>query len=369
MSIENAGPPTPGNTPPEARRSWRDHFHGERFHADGDFARRCIIAILLVALALFLWKIVDVLLLLFAAILLAVLLRSFADLLAARTPISERWSLTSATLTIAVVLVVLVVLFGAQVATQLSSVAQRIPEAINSVGTRLDIPNAAASAEAAIRSGTGGLVSRMARFGYTALGALANLALVCVAAIYLAAEPALYLHGAAKLLPPSQHERFIDAMSAAGRALRLWVGGQLVSMSIVGVMSSLAYWAIGLPSPLGLGVIAALADFIPFVGPILGAFLPVVFSLNIGTGALLWTLAAIIAIQQIEGNVIVPLIQKRAVSMPPVLVLFAIVAFGLTFGPLGVILAVPLAAAIIVLVKKLWIREALGEETELPGER
>jgi predicted PurR-regulated permease PerM len=267
------------------------------------------------------------------------------------------------------VLLVLIALFGAQVATQLTNVAQRIPDAIDSLGARLDIPNAAASAEEAIRAGTGGLVSRMARFGYTAIGGLANLLLVCVAAIYLAAAPALYVHGAAKLLPPSQHERFIDAMSATARALRLWVGGQLVSMTIVGVMSTFAYWLIGLPSPLGLGFIAALTDFIPFVGPILGAFLPVVFSLNIGTGALLWTLAAVITIQQIEGNVVMPLIQRRAVSMPPVVALFAIVAFGLVFGPLGVILAVPLAAAIIVLVKKLWIREALGEETELPGEK
>ena len=139
-------------------------------------------------------------------------------------------------------------------------------------------------------------------------------------------------------------------------------------MMLIGVVSGLAFWWIGLPSPLALGLIAGVTNFIPFLGPILGTIPALVFAVTMDLATVLWTLGAVLVIQQLEGNVITPFIQQRAVSMPPALVLFAIVAFGVVFGWLGVFLAVPLAVALTVLVKKLWIRQTLGEQTTVPGE-
>ena len=139
-------------------------------------------------------------------------------------------------------------------------------------------------------------------------------------------------------------------------------------MTIVGVASFVAYRWVGLPSPLALAIIAALSNFVPFLGPLVGAVPALIFALAIDLETVLWTGAAVLIIQQIEGNLLTPIIQRRAVLMPPVVVLFSIVVFGFLFGILGVLLAVPLAVAITVLVKKLWIRQALKEETELPGE-
>lgn len=151
-------------------------------------------------------------------------------------------------------------------------------------------------------------------------------------------------------------------------ALRLWFGGQILSMSLVGILSGLAFWWIGLPSPLALGIISGVMDFIPFIGPIFGAIPALILASTVDTTAVLWTLGAVIVIQQLEGNVLMPVIQRHAVELPPALGLFAIVIFGLLFGFIGVFLAVPLTVAIMVLVKKLWIRETLGETTTLPGE-
>ena len=189
-----------------------------------------------------------------------------------------------------------------------------------------------------------------------------------VAAIYIAADPTLYRRGVAMLLPPNQHERIFDAMDVTGSALRMWFAGQLAAMLLIGVVSGLAYWWIGLPSPLALGIITGLTNFIPFIGPILGAIPALIFALAIDVETVLWTAGATVAIQQLEGNVVTPLIQRQAVLMPPALALFAIVIFGLLFGLLGVFLAAPLAVALLVLVKKLWVRETLGEHTVVPGE-
>jgi predicted PurR-regulated permease PerM len=83
----------------------------------------------------------------------------------------------------------------------------------------------------------------------------------------------------------------------------------------------------------------------------------------------LWTLLLYVAIQQVESNLITPLVQRQAVSLPPAVTLFAVVAFGLLSGPLGVLLATPLAVIVLVAVTKLWVRDVLGESTVLPGDR
>jgi predicted PurR-regulated permease PerM len=83
--------------------------------------------------------------------------------------------------------------------------------------------------------------------------------------------------------------------------------------------------------------------------------------------AVVWTFLLYLAVQQIESNVVMPLIIREMVAVPPALTLFAIVAFGILFGLAGVFLAAPLAVIAFVAVKKLWVREALGEDTKVPG--
>jgi predicted PurR-regulated permease PerM len=159
-----------------------------------------------------------------------------------------------------------------------------------------------------------------------------------------------------------------SALNASGQALELWLVGQLFAMALIGVLVGFAMWLIGLPSPLALGLIAGLTEFIPFIGPILGALPALLIAATRDAGTLAWTVIAFVGIQQIESNLIMPVIQRRTVSLPPVLSLFAVVAFGVVLGALGLILAVPLTVVAYVLVKKLYVRETLGEPTSVPGE-
>lgn len=336
---------------------------------DWDYVRRVLLALVLIGLAYFLWLVASILLLVFAAILLAVLLSAFADLIGRYTPIPQQWTLTTATLVVATLVIGFLVLFGSQIGGQVSQMLEKLPQAINAAGSRVGISNASEQLEKAISSGPGpSVLSQAAGFGYTVIGALADLVLVVVSSVYLAADPRLYRRGTVKLLPPSQHDRIFDAMDVTGNALVLWFAGQLVTMTLVGAVSGLAYWWIGLPSPLALGIIAGVTNFVPFLGPLLGAIPALIFAFASDLQTVLWTLGAIFIIQQFEGNVVTPLVQRRAVSMPPALALFSIVVFGFLFGWPGVFLAVPLTVALFVLVKKLWVRQTLGEETDVPGE-
>jgi predicted PurR-regulated permease PerM len=315
------------------------------------------------------WRLSSVLILAFAAVLVAVLLVGLANVIETHTRLPWPWAFTTGVLVIALFLIGVIVLFGAQLAGQIDEVISRIPRAFDEAGRRIGIADASSELVNALSSASGSrIVSQAARLGYTFIGMVADLVLVVAAAIYLGADRSFHL-SAIKLLPPNQQERALSAMVASAHALRLWFLGQLISMILVGLLSGLAFWAIGLPLPLGLGLIAGLANFIPLLGPILGAIPAVILAMADDWAKVVWSVLAIVAIQQVEGYVILPLVQRRAVDASPAILLFAIATFGVLFGWMGIVMAVPLTVVLMVLVQKIWVREVLGEKTTVPGEK
>jgi predicted PurR-regulated permease PerM len=337
--------------------------------SDRDFVRKTLIVLGLVVLALLLWQLSSVLLLAFGATLAAIVFHSCAALLSRYLHVPERWSLALATLLIFAAFLGLAVLFGTQIRSQFANVAERLPFAIDNFSGQLGFGPVTDDLNSMLKDApAGGLASRLAGIGGTILGGVANAVLVIVAGIYIAASPRTYLKGLVKLFPKGQHERVESSLRASGEALRLWLVSQLIAMVCVGILSGFAYWLIGLPSPFALGTIAGLTDFIPFLGPFLGAAPAVMIAFTVSGEAALWTMLAALVIQQIEGNIIQPIVARRVISTPPALALFAIVAGSLVFGTLGLFFGYPLAIVVFVLVKKLYVRETLGERTDVPGE-
>ncbi|MEE1654856.1 AI-2E family transporter [Microvirga sp. CF3062] len=336
---------------------------------DAEFIRKFLIALGLLVLALLLWKLSDVLLLAFGAVLVALLLHAASEALERYLRVPSRWSLTVATLLIFVALLAMMALFGTQVRAQFSNVVERLPFAVDNFAKNLGLGAVSDDlSELMNNAPSGSMAARIAGVGGAILDGLADFILVVIAGIYIAAAPRLYRQGLVKLFPIRHHERVEDSLHASGQALRLWLTSQLIAMACVAVLSSLAYWLIGLPSALALGLIAGLADFIPFLGPILGALPAVLIAFSVSGEAALWTVLAMLAIQQIEGNVIFPLVARSMISIPPALALFAILIGSVLFGTLGLIFGFPLAVVTYVLVKKLYVRETLGEHTDVPGE-
>ena len=151
-------------------------------------------------------------------------------------------------------------------------------------------------------------------------------------------------------------------------ALRLWTLGQLMEMTLVGVTVGVAVWLVGLPSPYALGAIACVAQFVPYIGPIIAMIPSVLVATTVSWTALAWTIAAYLLIHQLDGYVVMPIIQQRLVSVPPALMLLSIVALGEAFGATATVFAAPITVLLYVLVTKLYVRDTLHEEVAVPGE-
>jgi predicted PurR-regulated permease PerM len=144
--------------------------------------------------------------------------------------------------------------------------------------------------------------------------------------------------------------------------------GTFVSMGVVGLVTGIGLWLIGVPSALALGLLAGLLEFVPIIGPIAASVPAILLAFSHSTEMALWTAGLFILVQQLEGNLIQPIVQRYAVDLPPALLLFSVVAGGLLFGIVGIIFAAPLTVVTFVLVKRLYVREVLDTETKLPHE-
>lgn len=324
-----------------------------------------------VALAVAAWMLIDVLLLIFAAVVLAVTLRALSQPIARRTGLHGGVALAAVVVGLVGVIGAAGWMFGAEFRDQWNELAARLPNAMERARRWLESFTAGEQLIGLVRGfepDSGGLAERLAGFVTSAADAVLNVVLIIAGGLFLAAQPSLYRRGLLALFPGKRRERAAEALDVSGNALRMWLLGQLVAMVLVGVAVTIGLWIIGVPAPVALGLIAGLTEFIPLIGPVLGAAPALLMASSGGLEMVAWTLALFIVVQQVENTLIIPLIQRRAVSIPPAVTLFSVVAAGVLFGPLGVLLAAPLTVVIFVLVKLFYVREALGEEATLPGE-
>jgi predicted PurR-regulated permease PerM len=335
------------------------------------FARRVLVATAIVVLALLIWRVAGALVLAFAAVLLAILLRMIAEPLLDYTRLPEGWAITFVAIPLATLLCAIVWLAGSEISAQVYDVTQMLPQALRQLQERISDSRLA---ERLIAQASGGVPSAGSiLFGITGvatstIGALANVVLVLFGALYLALQPRVYREGLVQLIPPGSQVRVDETLDACGRALRFWLLGQLLAMALVGTLTTVGLWLAGVPGYLALGILAGLAEFVPFIGPIFAAVPALLLALMQDAETLFWTAVVYMTMQQLESNVINPVIVREMLALPPALTLFAIAAFGLIFGLPGMLLATPLTVIAFVAVKRLWIREALNEETTVPGE-
>jgi predicted PurR-regulated permease PerM len=315
------------------------------------------------------WQLRELLMLVFGAVLVSVVLRMIARPVHHRFGIGEGWALGVAVLLLFGILAIAMWLFGAEVAKQTSNLVELIPKAWASLQGRLEQWGLAGQVEKLTQGGTSsGFLSNVSGLVMSVGGGLTDLLLVIFGGIYIAAQPGLYRKGLLKLIPAGRRPLIGDALDDSGRALQLWLKGRLVSMTFVAILTGIGLAIIGVPSALTLALLAGLLEFIPFVGPILSAVPAVLLALASSPTSAFWVALLFLLIQQLEGNVIEPLVQQRAVELPPALLLFAIVAATLIFGTIGILLGAPLLVVLYVLVKRLYVREVLDTETPIPGE-
>lgn len=322
---------------------------------------------------LFLWKVRQALLIGFAGVLVAVFIRGLARQVERRTPLGIKPAIATVAVLLLAATVAFWTLLGPSVATQFNELSRSIPQSIEQLRTSL-AGSAWGSALLEQMSGSPASflsqesLSRVQGIAQSVLSALAGAVVVLFIGIFLVVDPHLYRRGVVHLVPKRYHDLTWETLNALGQALWHWLLGQFASMLFVFVATTAALWFLGVPLALVLGFIAGLLDFVPWVGPIAASIPAVLLAFTLGPTKALYVALAYLVIQQLEGNLVMPIVQHHAVSLPPVLVLLALTGFGLLFGILGILLATPLLVVAMVLVNKLYVEHGLGEEVHVPGE-
>ena len=334
------------------------------------FIRRVLIILGLAALFFLVWQLRIILLMFFGAIVVATIFRSVAENLCRVTRMPMTLAVALSILLVLGLVGGLVAIFGNHVVQQAAVLRETLPAAWHAFEARVGDFGLGEQLEHIVASigSPGESLSELGRTVLSIGGGIADFIVVIFAGIYLATQPNFYRVGAIKLVPPARREIATEAMLESERALRLWLRGQAIAMVVVGTLTGLGLWALGMPSAFLLGLIAGLLEFIPFAGPILSAVPAILLAFAIGPEMALYVTLLYLAVQQFEGDVLTPMIQQYSVDLPGVVLLFSLIAFGTLFGTLGVILAAPLAVVTMVLVKRLYVIETLHTQTPIPGE-
>jgi predicted PurR-regulated permease PerM len=189
----------------------------------------------------------------------------------------------------------------------------------------------------------------------------AGLFLILVLAIYVGADPGLYHAGLMRLFPHGARDQAGVVLTRIATVLRRWLVTQLVAMVVIGVVSTVTLLLLGVKAAVALGVIAGLLEFVPTVGPILAAVPAIAMGFLDSPEKALTVGLAYLVIQQLEGHVLIPILMKEGMDLPPALTIVTQAVMALLFGFLGLMVAVPLLAVVIVPVKLLYIAGVVGD--------
>lgn len=214
-----------------------------------------------------------------------------------------------------------------------------------------------------------GQVGAVARYLFSFLSStvavISGFVLIVFMAIYIGSNPGLYFRGLLHLIPHRARPRGAEVLNAIGVTLRRWLVSQLIAMVVIGTVTSIALKLIGVKAAFALGILAGLLEFVPMVGPLLSAIPAVAMGLLDSPQKALLVVLAYVAIQFLENHVLIPLLMKEGVDLPPVLTLIGLSIMAIVFGFLGMLVAVPLLAAIVVAVKMLYVEDVMGDDVDV----
>ena len=354
----------------DRRAGYRTPIESPQELSDAQFLRRTILVVSLIIftglMLTLIWYASDVFLVLFAGILTAVLLRAPTNWLVANAKMKESLALTISIATLASIILLLIYLFAVPLAEQIGQLLETLPRSMARMRqwirqTEWTKPLQPLLAELTRMRLDFQFLGRASGLLTSTMSALGGVAVALFIGIYLAAQPRLYQRGLMHLLPRKGRPRAYEVLDEIGAVLRWWLVGRLITMTVVGVAAGIGLWWLGVPLAFTLGVLTGVLEFVPYVGPILAAAAPLLISFNLDPQLAFYVLALYVGIQTAENYLLTPLVEQRAVSLPPALVIFGTLLLAALAGPLGVVLASPLIATCIVAVKLLYVEDVVEQ--------
>ena len=317
---------------------------------------------------IFLGAIFRVLMLILAGILICVFFRGIGNWVAKKTGIKSGWATFFAIVLTFVIVGGAVWLLAPTASKQLSDLREQLPQAISQLKTQFG--NTALGEELlgqdfslkSMMKGEGKWLQRITGVFSTTLTFVTYFFVILILGFLFSSGPKTYTDGLVSLFPKPRRKRAREVVDTLGNTLLQWLMGKMLSMLIVAIMTSIGLWLIGIPMAIVLGLIAGLLAFIPNFGPLISLIPAILMALLQGPVYILYVVVLYIGVQVVESNLLLPVIQKRMVEMPMAIVVIAQLVMGALTGIMGLILATPVAAVLIVLVKMLYVEDVLKDQ-------
>ncbi len=305
--------------------------------------------------------------------LIGALLRGCADWLSRRTGIPSRPALAAVTALVLLAFIGLAVWAGPRFVAEGTQLWHQLSHSIDELRGKYgqttwghflfdELPKSVQSAQSSLAKSAANIVT-------STVGTLGALIVVLVTALYFAIEPGLYVDGVVRLFPVRYRPRAREILVETGHTLQWWLLGQGIDMLVVGLLSGAGLLLLGVPLAFVLAVIAGLFTFVPYFGAIAAGVPAVLMALTISWWKGIYVVLVYLLCHLVEGYVIAPIVQRRTVRLAPALTVLAMAMLGAIFGPLGVILATPLTAAILTIVHRAYVDDVLEKRAPPLGER
>lgn len=305
------------------------------------------------------WRVWEALLLTYASILFAVILRGISTWIFKHTRLTSRAAYVAVVLGILIVCGVVIWLIAPRTIDEIAQIAKSIPKAIALAQKSL-------SAHAWGRQLIGALdriISRLdigthaAHWATKVVSIIGGFVIIVVVGFFLALEPRLYRNGALHLFPADKRKQVGRVLDEIGYVLHWWLLGQLVPMVFLGIATMIGLYVLHVPLAFTLGLFTGVMIFIPYFGAIISEIPAVLIALLQSPSTMVEVIILYLGVHALEAYVLTPMVQRRAIRLPPAVTLMAQVFMFSITGILGVIVATPLAATVIVLVKELYLHE------------
>jgi predicted PurR-regulated permease PerM len=331
------------------------------------FARRLVTTVLVVLAILLVWYTLHIFLLLFLGVIFGTFLYKTGAWIAGRTRIGVHWATAITVGGLIGISLAALAFMAPQISEQTEQLLDQLPGSWQQVETALgrthlgDWAMRHMPSFEQVAGSIGGLMHRATAWIYSAVGALAGVLIIMVLGLYLAFNVDLYTDGIRRLVPPPHRPLAMQTVHSLGETLYWWLLGRLLAMLIIAVLSVVGLMLLGVPLALTLGVFAAVMAFVPNVGPLIGLIPALLVSVQESWQLAAGVLALYAGIQFVESYLITPMIQRQAIAMPAALILTAQLIMGSLQGAIGLLVATPLVACIMVLIKRLYIEAVLND--------
>ncbi|MDB5089837.1 MAG: hypothetical protein JWR09_3831 [Mucilaginibacter sp.] len=298
-----------------------------------------------------------VLLMALAGCLISVYFHGLGDVIQRKTKWSRRASMIVSIASSFIILGFLLWFMGSKIQTQISDLSDTLPHTISNAKLKLaETPLGRKVLEATAGGSSDKLFATASQFFSTSFGVLGNMYIILFLGIFFTASPSLYKDGLILLVPPGQKDLVRHIINRTSLSLKGWLKGTMISMVMLIILMPVGLSIMGIPLALVLGLLAGILVIVPNFGSFIAMIPGVLLALTISTDTAIIVALIYIGVQTLVQNIIAPIIQKKMINMPPALTIIGQLVMGVLGGAMGIIMAVPALAIIMILVDEIYVK-------------